>query len=432
MPVFTRGEYTISPLADGATGAAGRSVAAIVEEYYLSTSKTAQTGGSWVTAPPAWSSGKYMWTRSKITYSNPAGTEYTTPIVSSEWEAVNEVQVGGRNLYAIQTNSELGGLNSININAASNIRLRFISAVEVEGGKQYTITPYKCGNFIGVRCGIHTIKNDGTPVADPGWINLTFGEGYVYTMPAEAQKCRIVFSFSSSNTVVTTGGTETTTPLSLDDVRAYRIKLEKGNKATDWTPAPEDVQGQIDGLSSGLAGANTAINQIISANTAERAAIDARIVNLNSALSGLSTNVDGSNNSTQESIDTIQAMIASLEAQREVLASKITLLEQSKVKTDNYIQVGNVKLSNGETVFGVAIGKDVDVLNADGTISTFERSMTATTSNSFLILTGGTVVGIFDPTGMTAESVKVNSIIMGGRFAWRMTPSNAMVLKKGV
>ena len=26
------------------------------------------------------------------------------------------------------------------------------------------------------------------------------------------------------------------------------VKLEKGNKATDWTPAPEDVQGQIDGL----------------------------------------------------------------------------------------------------------------------------------------------------------------------------------------
>ncbi|MGL6039081.1 MAG: hypothetical protein ACRC0E_09395 [Soonwooa sp.] len=42
------------------------------------------------------------------------------------------------------------------------------------------------------------------------------------------------------------------------------IKLEKGNKATDWTPAPEDVQAQIDtntiNTATALAQANNAIN----------------------------------------------------------------------------------------------------------------------------------------------------------------------------
>ena len=85
----------------------------------------------------------------------------------------------------------------------------------------------------------------------------------------------------------------------------------------------------------------------------------------------------------------------------------------------------------GRTVTAVAVGKDVDILNPDGTISTFERSMTAMTSNEFMILTGGAVVGVFDATGMTSESVKVNSITVGGRFTWRMTPSNTMVLKRG-
>ena len=35
------------------------------------------------------------------------------------------------------------------------------------------------------------------------------------------------------------------------------IKLEKGNKATDWTPAPEDVQAEIDAVDSKADGANS-------------------------------------------------------------------------------------------------------------------------------------------------------------------------------
>lgn len=75
----------------GATGAAGTGISSITEEYYLSTSKTSQTGGSWTTTPPTWSSGKYVWTRSKIVYTNPSSTVYTTPICDSSWEAANDV-----------------------------------------------------------------------------------------------------------------------------------------------------------------------------------------------------------------------------------------------------------------------------------------------------------------------------------------------------
>jgi hypothetical protein len=109
----------------------------------------------------------------------------------------------------------------------------------------------------------------------------------------------------------------------------------------------------------------------------------------------------------------------------------VASLELAKLKTDNYIQIGTVRLSPDKTVFGVAVGKDVDILNPDGTISTFERSMTAMTSNEFMILTGGAVVGVFDATGMESEGVKVNSITVGKRFTWRMTSNNTMVLKKG-
>ena len=36
------------------------------------------------------------------------------------------------------------------------------------------------------------------------------------------------------------------------DIYFYNLKLEKGNKATDWTPAPEDVQANIDGVQANV------------------------------------------------------------------------------------------------------------------------------------------------------------------------------------
>jgi hypothetical protein len=42
-------------------------VAAVTEEYYLSTSQTALEGGEWVALPPDWTEGHYLWSRTKTT-----------------------------------------------------------------------------------------------------------------------------------------------------------------------------------------------------------------------------------------------------------------------------------------------------------------------------------------------------------------------------
>lgn len=68
----------------------GRGVASMTQQYYMSDSKTTQSGGSWVESMPTWSNGKYLWTRYKVVYKNPASTVYTTPVCDSSWEAVNE------------------------------------------------------------------------------------------------------------------------------------------------------------------------------------------------------------------------------------------------------------------------------------------------------------------------------------------------------
>lgn len=99
--VWTRSTSTYS---DGATavsysvggkvgekGDTGKGVSSVTAQYYVSTSKTTQTGGSWVETSPTWSEGKYLWIRNKIVYTNPSSTEYTTPWCDNSWEATNAV-----------------------------------------------------------------------------------------------------------------------------------------------------------------------------------------------------------------------------------------------------------------------------------------------------------------------------------------------------
>ena len=75
--------------ADGTDGDDGIGVSAITEQYYLSTSNSSQTGGSWGTDQPVWSSGKYIWTRSHITWTD--GTETnTSPVLAKAINGANQ------------------------------------------------------------------------------------------------------------------------------------------------------------------------------------------------------------------------------------------------------------------------------------------------------------------------------------------------------
>ena len=57
----------------------GSTLSNVTIEYYVSTSSTTQTGGSWSTDTPTWSTGKYIWQRMKyITFDG--DTAYSTPV----------------------------------------------------------------------------------------------------------------------------------------------------------------------------------------------------------------------------------------------------------------------------------------------------------------------------------------------------------------
>lgn len=86
---------TVSKLVeDGEQGEDGVGISSIEPEYYLSTSDQTPTGGSWSTDQPEWENGKYIWTRSKITWDDSTQADphigYTDPVLASAINGANE------------------------------------------------------------------------------------------------------------------------------------------------------------------------------------------------------------------------------------------------------------------------------------------------------------------------------------------------------
>lgn len=70
-------------------GENGMGAASVVEQYYLSTSSTTQTGGSWSNTQQSWVKGRYYWTRSKIAWSD-GSVSYTTPVLARALTSGNQ------------------------------------------------------------------------------------------------------------------------------------------------------------------------------------------------------------------------------------------------------------------------------------------------------------------------------------------------------
>lgn len=63
----------------GATGPQGKGISSATPQYYLSTSSTSLSGGSWSSAIPTWSNGKSYWVRTHYVYTD--NTSYDSSAV---------------------------------------------------------------------------------------------------------------------------------------------------------------------------------------------------------------------------------------------------------------------------------------------------------------------------------------------------------------
>ena len=89
--------------ATGPQGSTGKGLKSAVDQYYLSTSNTTQSGGSWSNTQPSWVSGKYIWTRTYQTW-NDNTTTTTTPVLADALNKANSTASS-----ALNTSSEAMG-----------------------------------------------------------------------------------------------------------------------------------------------------------------------------------------------------------------------------------------------------------------------------------------------------------------------------------
>ena len=275
-------------------GQYGTGVESIIEEYAMNKDKNTAPTSGWSTVLPTWSEGYYLWTRSKITYKNPTKTEYTTPVCDSSWEAIENLEIGGRN-FLKNSNFSLDGSSWDNWGSPS-IR----EYVTINNKKWCHIKGTGTAPREGVVQSIDTQLKQDTPYTFSARVkgaieNQYFAVG-VYWLDASgktlAQSWRN-FKTSPTEEVVTHTFTapsnnniaKANIMLGVNDSMAvYEVyftdaKFEKGNKATDWTPAPEDIEERI-----------TTVSDVVATHTTELGSITSRVNSVEKTTTTLNNN----------------------------------------------------------------------------------------------------------------------------------------------
>lgn len=349
--------------ATGDKGETGNGVKQITPQYYLSTSNTTQSGGSWGNTRPAWISGRYYWTRNYIlwtdgsaTYSTPQlatdlnnlysslktvtdtvssqGTQLSTvqgQISSKVWQqdittAVTSLEIGGRNL-AQNTNQgtsgwswtmQTGGYTAAEITESgvktckltrnnvaqsgwSVIRYTSIALAKLETDTTYIISFDVKGSSDVPSWNVNLMKTDGTNglLATIAYKNKSSKANSWSKIVAEVKTLTKFPTTMTEQLLYLTG--MISTPNTWYQFR--NVKIEKGNKATDWSPAPEDVDSSIasvEGKVTTISNKYTDLNQALSSLTAT----------VNSNTTAISKKADGSTvTSLQSNITALQADI---------------------------------------------------------------------------------------------------------------------------
>lgn len=259
--------------ANGKDGSDGRGITSTSIDYQAGTSQTTKPTGTWGSSVPALSTDKpYLWTRTTITY-----TDNTTSVSYSVSSTLDGIEVGGRNLL-IGT-KDLSGLTVYDNLTSSKVQIGDDGFGYIDFPEHETDSPNKYGRWI---------LSDVNPLPK----DMVYGKDVVFSFEycGEATKFCSEFALCNDETTgriryhlkyesidpptewtryeykarISDGlftGSGSGTSGEFDDctrfwVRIYAIngehiafrkpKLEIGNIASDWSPAPEDIEDRLD------------------------------------------------------------------------------------------------------------------------------------------------------------------------------------------
>lgn len=341
MGIKASASVTIADISDGIDGTG---ISGTVVEYQAGSSGTTAPTGTWSTTVPATSaSAPYLWTRVTYTY-----TDGSTPkVVYSVGSTPEGIVVGGRNL-AQRTSSSF-------TNAFTSFR----------GIENHCLSLAK-------------VLTDGLSVGDTVTVKLIYKYTDVVATSGHTACCRIQglgnvtqwnaggFNFSTDKILSGSGEHEFlysfkitanhlknsywVTQIRHDYVQSGSVqwkmfKVEKGNKATDWTPAPEDVEAGIGNAQSSANNAQTSANTAIDkANTAQSSADEANATLLDWCYNNNKVYINGSK---------IYAgtVTATQIAAKAVTADKLSVSTLSAICADlGSVTAGSINIGNGKFV----------------------------------------------------------------------------------
>ena len=233
--------------------------------YFLSTSasKALKPDGSeatdddWSETQPSFEDGKYFWSREKVVWS--AGTItytwalYDRQLTQACQTAINakkeaeSIQVGGRNLVKLSNM-----MKTIEKTSGINLIAEYDLSTGLTAGKEYTCTIWGSTDIVRWEVCFDDTEDTMVGVIDPdsnGKGSLTFTMPSTVTNPSHLDifiAASIIISETEETETTETSDTSDTSDTADDDYYwINKIKLEIGNKPTDFTVAPEDVSDQI-------------------------------------------------------------------------------------------------------------------------------------------------------------------------------------------
>lgn len=245
----------------GPTGAAGKGIKSTAITYQLCASQTTAPTGTWLESPPKTDIAKpYLWTRTVITY-----TDNATSISYSVSSTFDSIMVGGRNLlkgthgnavtYTYPTGTDYSDkanwITTIPLNG-DTYTLSFWAKSTVANDK-IVVHFYDPSNITSVKSsqGYYSTAGDGRC---PFTLSTTITKYWVtYTIPKGGNSTRnvIIPRLYGPNRPELEKGSGTIT--------VQWEKLEEGNIATDWTPAPEDLETRISAAETEISNNNKQI-----------------------------------------------------------------------------------------------------------------------------------------------------------------------------
>ncbi|WP_313235696.1 cell envelope integrity protein TolA [Sphingobacterium multivorum] len=238
---------------------------------------------------------------SAVTYANSQITQTKDAIQLSVDQKISNIQIGGRNLV-INSKGERSVVNSsTNTNNENYLPFYYIS-VELDKETEYTFSCEMWMTSNVSSADMFYVNNYGEHRANTNIklaLNAWYRQYFTFKTGVEPQLGFLRFDNNSS-----TDGQPAT-------LKVRNVKLEKGNKVTDWTPAPEDVQGQIDDVVTRVSSAelkitSDAINSTVKTQTESivNTAVSKIEVGGRNLILGTSTAIDFSNPTTEYTLKT--------------------------------------------------------------------------------------------------------------------------------